>query len=421
MDLRVALTEQDQAGGRLRLLEGENARLRRLLSQAMELAGIASERNVHLGHVVETERVAAETNAALYQRDLEDGAARLADAEGLNLKLKVSEEFARRILWSTNDFVAMLDLDGGLLTMSENGPSILGLLTAAEATGQPFVDFWICPESRAAVLGGLHAARLGHSNRFKAELEVRDVSTWWDIAVTPIHGADERPERILAVARDITELKNTEARQTLLMQEMAHRMKNTLALVQAVAAQTLRNAESLATAADALSARLLALAQAHDVLVRGSFASAPLRALVETAVTLHGDGRPGRFRIDGPDVTLTAHQGMTLALMLHELGTNATKYGALSTGAGHVAVSWTVLDAAPGGQPVLCFRWEEVDGPAVAPPTRTGFGTRLIARSLAHSFGGSVRLDYPVSGAVLSFESPLLSVPAEPYALQMAG
>ena len=409
MDLLVALTDLEPVVVRREDLEAENARLRLLLSQATELADSEMRRNARLNRMVESGRIAAEHSAT-----------RLASAEELNAKLQASEEFNRRLLWTTNDFVAVLDLDGRLITLSENGPSILGLVSAAGALGQLWVDFWICPDSRNAVLSGLHSARLGRANRFQAELEVRGISTWWDIAVTSIHGADERPERILAVARDITELKTTEARQTLLMQELAHRMKNTLALVQAVAAQTLRNAVSLETASESLSARLLALAQAHDVLVQGSFASASLTALVGTAVSLHGDGVPGRFRVEGPDVTLNAHQGMTLALMLHELGTNATKYGSLSTAAGHVAVTWHVVEARPEGDPVLCFRWEEIGGPRVAPPTRTGFGTRLIARSLAHSFGGAVTLDYPASGAVLTFESPLPPLPAEAQIFQRA-
>lgn len=421
MDLLVARMEQDTAQSRIAVLEAENVRLRRLLSQATELADFEIQRNARLGRIVEIERIAAQKNAAVYRRDLEDGAARLASAEDLNAKLKASEEFNRRILWTTNDFVAVLDLDGRLTTLSDNGPSILGLAGGAEAVGRRWVDFWLCPESRAAISTGLHSARLGRSNRFQARLEIGSVGTWWDIAVTPIHGLDDRPESILAVARDITELKEAEARQTLLMQELAHRMKNTLALVQAVAAQTLRNAESLEAAADSLAARLLALAQAHDVLVLGSFASAPLSALVQTAMTLHGDGVPGRFRIAGPDVTLNAHQGMTLALMLHELGTNAAKYGSLSSADGHVAVTWHVRDGGTGHDPILCFRWEEVGGPPVSPPSRTGFGTRLIARSLAHSFGGTVNLAYPVTGAVLTFESPLPAIPADTYALQRAG
>jgi PAS domain S-box-containing protein len=410
MDTLVALLEPGATGYRISSLEAENARLRYLLSQATQLADIELQRNQRLGRIVETARVAAEETAALHRRDLEDGAARLASAEELNAQLRASEEFNRRILWTTNDFVAILDLHGRLITMSENGPSILGLGHTAAAIGRSWSEFWARPEAGAAVRGGLHEARIGRSSRFQARLEAVERTTWWDIAITPIDGADERPERILAVARDITELKLTEARQTLLMQELAHRMKNTLALVQAVAAQTLRNAASLDTAADSLSARLQALAQAHDVLLEGSFASASLVALVASAVALHGDGEPGRFHIDGPEVLLSPPQAMTLALMLHELGTNATKYGALSVPEGHVSISWLVSDGPRDEGPVLCFRWEEIDGPPVSPPTRSGFGTRLIARSLARSFGGTVQLAYPVTGAVLTFESALQSV-----------
>ena len=421
MNTLSALLEPDEREGRISFLEAENARLRNLLGHATELANIELERNKRLGRIVEAVRMAAEETAILYRKDIEDGAARLATAQELNAQLRASEEFNRRILWTTTDFIAVLDLDGRLLTMSENGPSILGFDSAAAAIGKAWPEFWTDPEDGAAVQSALHAARLGASSRFEARLEVGGSTTWWDIAVTPIHGADERPERILAVARDISGLKNTQDRQTLLMQELSHRMKNTLALVQAVAAQTLRNAPSLDSAADALSARLLALAKAHDVLLQGSFASASLTALVDTCVQLHGDGEPGRFLVAGPDVTLSPHQGMTLALMLHELATNATKYGSLSTPRGHVEIGWTVCDGLQGQGPVLRFSWEEANGPPVTPPTRTGFGTRLIARTLAHSFGGTVRLAYPVTGAVLTFESALQSIVPDDTSERIAG
>ena len=423
MDTDTLLPRADATGLRMRLIEAENARLRALLLHATSQADAELQRNRRLGRMVETERSASRVEAeriaaertraeeaeAFYRLHLADGAARLAGAEELNAQLRASEEFNRRILWTTTDFVKVLDLDGRLITASESGPAVLGAMNFADLIGRSWADFWTCPESRARVLSALHAARLGRPSRFQAMLETGGPATWWDIAVTPIDGADGRPERILAVSRDITDLKQTEARQTLLMQELAHRMKNTLAMVQAVAAQTLRNAVSLEAAGEALAARLLALAQAHDVLLQGSFASASLVGLVDGAVALHGDGVPDRFRVAGPDVTLGPRHGMTLALMLHELGTNATKYGALSVAAGHVAITWHVAEDGPDGS-VLRFRWEEIGGPPVTPPTRTGFGTRLIARSLAHSFGGAARLRYPPEGAVLTFEAPLHAV-----------
>jgi two-component sensor histidine kinase len=207
--------------------------------------------------------------------------------------------------------------------------------------------------------------------------------------------------------RDITELTLSADRQSLLMQELAHRVKNTLAMVQAIGAQTLRTAPSLDAARGALDARLRALAQAHDVLIQGSWSTAPLGRIVAAAVALHG-AEPGRFAVSGPELALAARSGLTLALLLHELGTNAAKYGALSAPAGRVAITWAVEEDAARFR----FRWEEAGGPPVSPPRRTGFGSRLIEHSLVRGFGGRVDLAYPTSGLVLVFEAPLAMLAA---------
>lgn len=404
---------------RLAALEAENRHLRALLIQAHREADAEMLRNARLGQIVVSERVASRAEAervraesealdAKRRRDLADGAARLADAEELNLQLRASEEFNRRILWTSTDCVKVLDLDGRLITVSANGPANFGVANHAALIGQPWAGFWSVPESRAAVEAALDAARAGRPRRFQARLERGGAESWWDIAVTPIDGADGRPERILAVSRDITELKQNEDRQTLLMQELAHRVKNTLAMVQAISAQTLRNAGSLDAASEALGARLFALARAHDVLMQGSWSSVSLADLVGTAVALHGGGEPGRFVVCGPDLTLAARTGLTLALMLHELGTNAAKYGALSTPAGQVAITWEV--AGPEEARLFRFRWEEAGGPPVTAPARSGFGSRLIQRSLANGVGGSVHLTYPATGVVLTLEAPLANL-----------
>lgn len=385
----------------LATLRAENAQLRLLLAET----GLAAQAE-------------AQSAAARYRDNLATGAARLASSEALNARLRASEELNRRILWSTSDCVKVLDLDGRLVTVSDNCPAILGASSVPGLAGRSWVEFWHGSEGRASVLAALDAARAGRPSRFQAafeiDAEIGTATTWWDIVVTPIDDGHGRPERILAVSRDITELKQNEARQTLLMQEMAHRVKNTLAIVQAVATQTLRNAASLDDAAEALGARLQALARAHDVLMQGSWSSAALRGIVEGAVRLHGDGEPGRFVVEGPDVTLGPRPALTLALMLHELGTNAGKYGALSNEAGHVAITWAI--APLDGADHLRFRWEEIGGPPVAPPARTGFGSRLIERSLIHGFGGTARLAYPETGVVLTMEAPLAAVVAEPPA-----
>ncbi|GAB6841748.1 two-component sensor histidine kinase [Methylorubrum rhodinum] len=298
------------------------------------------------------------------------------------------------------DGVALLD-DSGLVLAANPRAIGSGMGTGGRAS---WLDGWDPPEGRAAAQAALAGARAGHPARFRAAAG----PACWDVTVTPVAGP---PMRFLAVARDVTEQRQAEARQGVLLMEMEHRLKNTLAIVQAIATQTLRNAPSLPAAAESLGARMLALAQAHDVLMQGAWASASLRGLVEGAVRLHGDGMPERFRIVGPEVTVGPRPALTLALMLHELGTNAGKYGALSNETGQVAIGWRIAGRA--GAEWLWFHWAERGGPPVAPPSRSGFGSRLIERSLVHSFGGSARLRYPRSGAVMALVAPLSAVAAE--------
>lgn len=389
------------------ILEAENAYLRKLLAQR-PLSANDIYVNAERRHADEL-GVGRSTMALRSGSEAE--VMRAAESDEINAELRATEEFNRRILASTTDSISVLDIDGRLISMNEVAIPIFAKAGFAHAVGRPWSDAWNLPESRDAVLAALEDARAGRTCRFQAALDMggaADAPLWWDIVVAPMNGDDGRPERLLAVSRDITELKQTENRQTVLMHEMAHRVKNTLAMVQAVATQTLRNAHSLEDAGDALGARLLALAQAHDVLMQGSWSSADLRGLVDTAVALHGDGEPGRFVVSGPDVTLGPRPGLTLALILHELGTNATKYGALSKSEGHVEIHWDIVTVE--GEERLSFRWEEIGGPAVKPPTRIGFGSRLIERSLVHSFGGSAKLDFPEAGVVLTMQAPAANV-----------
>ena len=170
-------------------------------------------------------------------------------------------------------------------------------------------------------------------------------------------------------------------------------MKNTLATVQAFTDQTLRTAGSLAEAREAITARLIALAQAHDQLTAEDWQGAELTQIVANSLRLHsGDGQ--RCRWQGNPVRVTARVALALSMMLHELATNAIKYGALSNATGTVSVVWTIVDeggtiAAPRLR--LNLRWEERDGPPVAPPSRKGFGTRMIERGLANELGGKAK------------------------------
>jgi PAS domain S-box-containing protein len=218
-----------------------------------------------------------------------------------------------------------------------------------------------------------------------------------------IRDHDGRPVRVIGVTYDISDRKAAEEQQRLLMQELAHRVKNTFAMIQAIATQTLRNAGSLEEARQTFGARLVALAGAHDHLIRGNWTSMSIRAVVADALQPHDDGLPGRFTIEGPDLDLGAQAALGLALALHELCTNAAKYGALSVPEGRVAIAWSLRG---GADARFRFRWTEGGGPAVAAPSRSGFGSRLIRRGLAASFGGEVHVAFRDSGLSVELDAP---------------
>ena len=191
-------------------------------------------------------------------------------------------------------------------------------------------------------------------------------------------------------------------------------MKNTLATVQSIAAQSLKTSESTAQARESFEARLFALAKAHDVLTRESWEGATLRDIVEEALAAHRAARAARFAIAGPDVRLAPRAALAIAMALHELATNAAKYGALSNESGRVRLDWRVGAGESG--PALHLTWAEEGGPPVAPPARKGFGSRLIERGLAADLDGDVRLDFRPTCVVCTIEAPLFPSGVEPQA-----
>ncbi|KQO75302.1 GAF domain-containing protein [Rhizobium sp. Leaf262] len=193
---------------------------------------------------------------------------------------------------------------------------------------------------------------------------------------------------------------NAESEQRVLNQELSHRLKNTLSIVQAIAAQTLRNVTEKDAVA-AFNGRLHALSSAHDVLLQQSWSTARLREVIGRVMHLHaGDGK---VVMSGPEVPLGPKAGLSLSLLLHELGTNAIKYGALSTEAGLVDISWHVSDDSE--KPILTLRWEEKGGPPANEPERRGFGSRLIRMGIAGT--GDVEKNFTPKGLIATFRAPL--------------
>jgi PAS domain S-box-containing protein len=211
-------------------------------------------------------------------------------------------------------------------------------------------------------------------------------------------------KRLWGIQRDITEQKRAEEQRTLLINELNHRVKNTLATVQSIASQTLRTAPTSVAVREAIEGRLLALSRAHDVLTRENWAGADLHEIVEQAVAPYSGGSESRLHAHGPSVRLPPRTALALAMMLQELATNAVKYGALSNATGEIAIVWETVPASP---PRLRLSWEESGGPPVAAPTRRGFGTRLIERSLAQDLGGDVNMAFAPTGLVCTVNAPL--------------
>ena len=210
---------------------------------------------------------------------------------------------------------------------------------------------------------------------------------------------DERTRELVEtnerLQQEIAERKRGEEQQTLLVAEIAHRVRNTLAIVRSMASQTVRHSENLEQFEAAFDGRLQALAHVHTLLINTRWKPTDLRALLAhhlNVYAVHG----AAFSFSGPDIPVSPKAAVTLGLVVHELAVNATKYGALSISGGRVDVRWRV---GTGGEPEnLQLVWSESGGPPVSPPHREGFGSKLIAFSIAHEFGGRVDTSYPPEG-----------------------
>ncbi len=204
---------------------------------------------------------------------------------------------------------------------------------------------------------------------------------------------------------DAKEREAADKLQKLVLGELHHRIKNTLATVSAIASQSLRTATSVQHAQQAIEGRLLALGRAHDLLMQVSWASAGLGMIIRNATEPYDNKGVGRFAISGPEVDMGSGAVIALAMTLNELCTNATKFGALSDPSGIVKVDWTIDQASQQ----LTLSWIESGGAHVNPPVRRSFGTRMM-ESLGRQLSGTVRLAYPPSGFTYTLVVPIASL-----------
>jgi PAS domain S-box-containing protein len=265
----------------------------------------------------------------------------------------------------------------------------------------------VVPDDRERMEEAVRESIAGHGD-YDIEYRVRTPSgeeRWVHVRGQTFYDANGSPVSMAGVSIDVTERRRVEEQRQLLAGELTHRVKNSMATMQSIAHQTLRNAASLDEARKTLDARLASLAAAHDALTRESWEGATLGEIVERALQPFRSGSARRFTVAGPQVWLSPRASLAFVLALHELATHAVKYGALSNAAGRVVLDWGLDEGRHLAH--LWLRWEELGGPPVAKPARNGFGSRMIERALAMELGGRARIEYRPGGVVFTFEAPL--------------
>jgi PAS domain S-box-containing protein len=218
---------------------------------------------------------------------------------------------------------------------------------------------------------------------------------------TPLHDADGNLVGAVNMLVDISERKKSEFHQKALIDEVNHRVKNTLATVQALAAQTLRGDAVPSGVRDTFEARLMALSRTHDQLAGTQWEYAELEAILKGVFAPYRDGRADRIRMGGATVNLKPRMALTFAMVMHELATNAAKYGALSAPEGTLTVTWRVEGE------TLRLDWQEADGPAVAQTDARGFGIKLLKRGIEQELGGKADIAFDSAGIRCTMEIPL--------------
>jgi PAS domain S-box-containing protein len=206
------------------------------------------------------------------------------------------------------------------------------------------------------------------------------------------------------VFRDITDRKRAEEQRDLLVKELEHRVKNILSIVQSIAVQTFRSSGVDPSVQRAFEARLITLSNVHGVLTQSNWDSVDLHDVVSSALRPHDALDRARFTVAGPALRLGPKSAVALSMAVHELCTNAAKYGALSAESGHVDITWSDADGR------LRWQWRERGGPPVMQPTRTGFGSRMIERALAMQLSGQVTIEYRPTGLVCRIDAPLAAI-----------
>jgi len=332
------------------------------------------------------------------EKRVAEGTAELA---AFTTRLLESEERYRTVIDNANDIIATFDLDGRFTSVNPAVERILGY-TPQQLIGTDLANY--IPEEEIATHEAMRRRKLEGepSTRYEMQALAKDGQRRVTLEINSklmFKGTGE-PVGIQSIARDITERKEAEARQAVLIHELQHRTKNLLAVMQSIVTNTLAHSRDLVGAKDALVGRLHALARAQEFITAGSTAGVSLRKLVEAELSAFVT----RMKLDGVPLVVDGSFAQQFALVIHELATNAAKYGSLSMPSGRVFIGWVI--AHEGDEPHLKFWWLERDGPPVNAPEERGFGSQLIAVASI----GEPRIEYKETGLEFSVDVPLRHV-----------
>jgi len=277
--------------------------------------------------------------------------------------------------------------------------------TREEVLGESF-NFLMAHAADAEALAKIEAEFQGKSDG-GSEIRYRrkDGSEFWAaLFISPVRSEDGDIVQYFASFVDLTALKEEQAHSRELIDELNHRVKNTLATVQSIVWQAFRTAPDAKAIQGAIEARLVALSRSHDLLNSKNWKSAGLLDLLNDALEPFVDGRAERIMITGENIGFPPQAALALSVAFNELATNAVKYGALSNDSGSILIEWMINPTAEGRR--VNLHWLEKDGPLVIPPSRKGFGSRVIEHGLTDELGGTVHLDYQPSGLICTMSIP---------------
>lgn len=328
-----------------------------------------------------------------------------SEVAGLRAKLSMSAADYHAIFEHAGVGIAHVGLSGEFIDLNAHFCEFLGY-RREELLGATFLKV-THPDDADPNINLFNRQKWGAGGGYRMEkryVRSNGEIVWADLSVSVLRDETGSPQRFISIITDISEPKKNEERLNFFLGEMGHRSKNLLSVVIAAARQIGRGAGSVAEFQDALGTRLAGMAAAQDVLVRHDYVEVDLAELIESQISVFVTPGDPRIHIDGPGLLLRPDAARVIGLALHELATNACKYGALASGNGRIAINWHVTDDQ------VFMSWVERDGPPVVPPTRTGFGRTVTERMVAASLHGSVELSFPVEGMAWRLTAPVRSV-----------